>query len=98
MKINNKVISLIFAISFLASFLFSSEYLIENAHHDCSGADCPICMQLEVSEQLISSIRIRSFMPVVLAVFCIFIQICVQEKENPCVENTLVTMKVELLN
>lgn len=98
MKGANKVIA-IMLIAFLAfGILFSYDYIIENAHHDCSGADCSVCTQIREAVQFISGIRfvpVRSFM---MAFFYVSALGIASVKNHIGVKNTLITLKVELLN
>ncbi len=98
MKGANKVIAIVLIAFLSAGILFSSGYIIENAHHDCSGADCSVCTQLREAVQFISSIRfipVRSF---IMAVLCAFALGIASVKNHIGVKNTLITLKVELLN
>ena len=37
----------ILGLTLLAVVLLSSFYLVAEAHHDCAGEDCPVCMCLQ---------------------------------------------------
>lgn len=97
-KIGNRFISMILLIALLVCLFFSYQYMIKNAKHDCSGEDCPICMQLEAAIQFVSSIKILPVLSFILAVLCVFTQLYTIHDKSFCVRKTLVSLKVELLD
>lgn len=98
MKKVSKLIAIVALISFIAGMLFSYDYIIENAHHHCSGEDCPICMEIEAAVQLVSSIRFIPILSFVMAVLCVFTRVIASVENHIGVKQTLITLKVELLN
>lgn len=93
-----RIITLSMAIILFVAVFCSLGYLAENTHHDCIGTGCPVCAQLEVAESTITGLGM-AFVFVVTAIFlCVSIRICAVSYEAVCVKNTLVTLKVELLN
>lgn len=95
---NKKVIAILLAAFMLISILFSYHFIIENAHHDCTGEKCSICLQLEEAAQFISSIKFVSILSFTMAVLCIFTKWVAHETKDICVNNTLVSLKVKLLD
>ena len=94
----NKVIAVIITILLFSSVLFSYLFIIENAHHVCTGEDCPICMEVETAIHTIYSIKALPIIPLILAVLCVFTHICMVIIESDCTKYTLITLKVELLD
>lgn len=41
-----RALTLLLAAFFVVFFLLSAAFLTEEAHHDCVGDGCPICMQM----------------------------------------------------
>lgn len=98
MKKNRKLFAVILAAIFFATILFSYFFIVEQIHHDCTGEDCPICMEIQAALQTISSIKILSTLPLILSVFYVITQLCMIISESNCVKDTLITLKVEFLN
>lgn len=97
-KIRNRYVSMILLIALFVCLFFSYQYMIKNAKHDCSGEDCPICVQLEAAIQFVSSIKVLPVLPFILAVLCVFTPIYTIHGKSFCVRKTLVSLKVELLD
>ena len=72
--------------------------LSNNMHHDCTGEHCEICLEIEMAEQLISGIKTLFTLSFGMAVLCVFAHIFTKTKEEICVKNTLISLKVELLD
>ena len=98
MKKSNKVIAIIITIYLFTTLLFSYLFIVENAHHVCTGEDCPICMEIEVAIHTIYSFKALPILPLILAVLCVFTHICMVIIEYDCTKYTLITLKVELLD
>lgn len=98
MKREQKMAAVILAVMLLGTILFSYLFIMENAHHDCTGSDCPICMEMEAAMQTISGIKMLPVLPLILAVLCVFTQTCTEAAESNRGRDTLITLKVELLN
>lgn len=70
----------------------------KNAHHDCTGEHCPICMEMQAIARTVSELKqLPVFFAVVLVLF-VFLQILGQRSSLCCRRDTLITWKVELLN
>ncbi len=96
---SKKVLSTFVAITFLFAVMFSAIYISDNVHHHCTGqSDCPICLEIHLAEAFLSTIK---YTPVIItALFCIkymaetFTSITPRED----MMDTLVTLKVLLLD
>ncbi|MDD3240793.1 MAG: hypothetical protein PHW47_12090 [Lachnospira sp.] len=97
---NNKrrIFATMTAVMLAVVLFFSYAYLLENAHHDCTGENCPICLEMEAAQQIISGFKVLPVLPLVIAVLCVLSHICRVMKECDLTKNTLITLKVELLN
>ena len=98
---NNKkrIFSIIMTFVIIATIFLSQNFIIENLHHDCKGETCPICMQLEVSVQLLSILK--SAVPIISYIvlfLCVFTLSIAKSKESYSTKKTLITLKVELLD
>lgn len=98
MSKKNKVIAVLLSLLLAAAILLSYDYIIEETHHDCSGRECPICMQLEEAVQFLSTIKFVPVVPYIVAAFLVCMKKDRVQKENENRNNTLITLKVELLN
>lgn len=92
------ITAIILVVVLLSGILFSYDFIIENAHHDCSGENCPICIEIDQAAQIISNIRFVPVLPFVVAVLCVFTRKGVSVKTLNDRINTLITLKVEALN
>ena len=97
-KDRTRLIAIIVAIMIVIMIIFSYCFVIEHAHHDCKGKDCPICMELEMALQIISSLKVITFLPFLIAILCVFTQISGLISQSESIKDTLITLKVELLN
>lgn len=98
MEKRKRVFAGILAVIFICTLLFSFGFLSNNMHHDCTGEHCEICLEIEMAEQLISGIKTLFTLSFEMAVLCVFAHIFTKTKEEICVKNTLVSLKVELLD
>lgn len=93
-----KPLAIMMSILLIVMVIFSYHYVVSNAHHDCCGEECPICIQMESAVQFVSGIKfipMLSFMGIVL---CVFLHRITSIQKIYGVTNTLVKMKVEFLN
>ena len=93
-----RIMSWILIVFFLSGVLFSYGYIARNVEHDCTGQECPICMHLQQAAQLLSNIKTMSTTPVFLAFLSVFTLGVVLVYTHEYCTDTLVSLKVELLN
>ncbi len=98
MKKKNRVIAIVVIVVILLTIFFAHDYIIEKAHHDCTGENCPICLSLEVAIKTITNLIIIPKLAIILAALCVFTHLCVAFPLFICIKKTLITLKVELLN
>ena len=76
--------------------LSSVAYIAAEAGHDCTGADCAICHQIHVCENLLKSIGLAGFAAAaaaaILYILCRIIPSCAEVART----FTLVSLKVKL--
>lgn len=93
-RITAVILTVLISISITASY----SYVIENVHHDCTKENCSVCMQISEALHFIASVK---FIPV-YGLFTLLIGILIYHvaglKRSTCINRTLVSMKVELLN
>ncbi len=93
-----KVIACIVAIIMLLSIMFSSFFIAEHLHHECTGEDCPICAELHIAEGLVSTIKIVPFFAVALFAKLFMISTIKENYQKRDKTDTLISLKVELLD
>ncbi len=95
---NKKSIAIVLVLLMLASILFSYYFIIENEHHDCIGESCPICLQIEEAIQFMQSIKYVPILAFIMVVQCLFIKWIPNKADQVYLKDTLISLKVELLN
>lgn len=93
-----KALSLVMAVIVFVTVLFCYQYMIQNAHHNCSGEDCPVCMELAMVAHTLSELKLIPILPFTMAVLSVFTLMYTNAKAILCVQHTLITLKVELLD
>ena len=93
-----KNLALAAAVMLLITFLFSYSFLIQNVHHDCIGEECSVCIEVAVVAQTLSSLRASPVLSFSVAVLCVFTLSVAVMQEQDCIKDTLITLKVELLD
>ena len=94
-----KVLSLIML--FVLNFVIfgSSCFIISHTGHDCSGEDCPVCMELAECHKILHTLgtavpgAIQSIL-----MLCIAVLLCNVIRKSDPVHTTLISLKVELLD
>lgn len=86
------------AILLLVTVLLSYGMIIHSTHHDCSGVECKICLQLEQVRQSFSKMKILSIVLFIMVLVRIFLLSYINFDKVICIKNTLILLKVELLN
>ncbi len=98
MRKNQKTRALFMAVFFIVMIAVSSFFVIHNAHHDCTGIDCEACLQVEQAKELICGLKYLPVAVAFLSLLSVFTLIYAVGKQSVCVKNTLILLKVELLN
>lgn len=87
---------------FLSAFLtfvlfFSVLYIAEEAHHDCTGDNCPICRELEICAQTLSLLSAATTAAVLsVAVFRTVSEITYNISDSRQGSSTLVGQKIRM--
>lgn len=87
------VLAAVFLMIVLASALFE----VLHADHDCSGENCPVCVQISVCEKLLTSGTVSAAV-VMLAVCSAAALTSVRKIKSSKRRDTLLSLKVMLLN
>lgn len=93
-----RIMSWILIVFFVSGVLFSYGYIARNVEHDCTGQECPICMHLQQAAQFLSNIKTMSTTPVFLAFLSVFTLGVVLVYTHEYCTDTLISLKVKLLN
>ena len=98
MKKHLRIAKILLAVLLLAAMLCPLIFITAEADHDCTGADCAICHQLQVCENLLKSIGLAGAAAAISAAFTYTVCRAIL----PCAEMngtlTLVALKVKLSN
>ena len=94
----NRILAILIMMIFLLGIVFSYRFIIENAHHDCTGETCPICMEIEQAVQFVSHINAVHILLPFVSFLGVLALSCVTLKSQCCRNNTLIFLKVEMLN
>ncbi len=79
--------------------LLSGEFVIHYENHDCSGHDCDVCIQLDAAVHIIRNLEASQLTVLsAAALVLLFLFICSGTERNTRRNDTLITLKVELLN
>ena len=77
---------------------FSVAFLSCNAHHDCSGENCPICEMMQMAENVLDKLSMA------IAILAVALCLCVLAQESMAVFSDAITyyspikLKVKMLN
>ena len=94
----NKFIAVVMTVFLLAGIFGSYCYIVNNAHHNCIGDNCPICVHIVEAAQFISNIKSVPVVSFAMAVLCVLVCMKAVAFDGLSVCNTLISRKVELLN
>ena len=98
-SINHKrFAALALCLLFCFAMAFSVFFLVAEAHHHCTGADCPICAEMHVCTNLLHSAGLSVTGTAILAALCFFISLLLFTYDAGCNPYTLVSLKVKLSN
>ncbi len=94
-----RILALVMAFMLTFGLCLSYAYIVKNVHHEhCTECECPVCMEIREAVSFIASFR---FLPVPVFVFVLFCTVALSERcriGNAVFSDTLVSLKVELLN
>ena len=96
MKEKHRFAAVLMCVILTAVILLSSFYIVEEAHHDCTGQNCPICHEIQLCVQFLNTVGGAAII-VVVAFFTVreFL-IVLPLFDHVCQNNTLVSLKVKL--
>lgn len=95
---HKKTLAVLLVAFMLIGILSSHKFIIDNAHHDCTGENCPICLQIEAAVSLIRSIKYVPILSFLMAALIVFTKREDRVEKQIYARNTLISLKVELLN
>lgn len=76
----------------------SYQIIVEEAHHECTGESCSVCMQLDEAVSYIKSIKYVPILSFLVAIRYIVTKWVSHKAHDICVSRTLISLKVEMLN
>lgn len=99
MKKTKRIIAVVLCVLIVALPVLSQCFIATHRRHACTGKNCGVCCELYVAEQII-----ETFKTVLLSAICFSISLLavfmplIYGKQIHRVGDTLITLKVELLN
>ncbi|MCR5770466.1 MAG: hypothetical protein K6G87_04435 [Butyrivibrio sp.] len=80
----------------IIAMLFSAFYISYEAHHDCTGEDCPICAQIQMCENTLHKIGGGLAFLVAVIVPVIFTFVCASVFNFILLQETPISQKVRM--
>ena len=98
MKKHLKLARILLAVLLVAAMLCPLLFITAEADHDCTGADCAVCHQIHICENLLSSLgTAAAACAAAAAAVCLLCSVSTLRAETDCTF-TLVSLKVKLSN
>lgn len=94
----NKIIAIFLSMIILLTIFMSYQLIIYEADHDCTGNNCPVCQEIEQAINFINEVKVIPLATLAMIVFEICRNLCKLSIDSRNFSNTLVSLKVELLN
>ena len=95
---NRRILAMLITVAILVVVFSSALFLAEEAHHDCIGDGCQICLQMNVCQGILKSLSLALH----AAVAAFAVTYILYGNFWPCEESagcaTLVALKVKLSN
>ena len=93
---NKNLIAGIVCAVFVFTLLFSVIFIAVEIHHDCTGENCPICMEIQACVQTLQTLG-AALAPIILSITAIYsLVICAARSCHRSALHTLVSLKVKL--
>ena len=96
-KTKNILVILLAVLMLFVTFV-SYQIIVEKAHHECTGENCSICIQLEEAVSYLKSIKYVPILSFLATILCIVTKWVPHKVPDVCVSRTLISLKVEMLN
>lgn len=98
MKQKTRILAVLFAAALLFILLGSAQFVAAEENHDCTGRDCPVCVQLGICENILHSGSLLGLTVAAVAAGYHFLCGSVSGGTQDGQQRTLVTLKVKLSN
>lgn len=95
---HSRVTLLFVAGALLFVMLISAFYISSNANHDCIGENCAICHQIDLYENMHKALSIAFAVCGIADLIVVAYIGCVSVMSAATAQDTLISLKVELLN
>ena len=94
----NKILAIVLVIILLSGVFFSFHFIVAHSHHDCTGKGCPICAEIEQAVLFITNFKFVPILSFLAIILCAFAQYHTFEATQCFRNDTLISLKVEMLN
>ncbi len=99
MNISKKILALVLCIALLFVPVVSFFYIAGHINHECTGQDCPICTQIDVSKHNIDNSKAFYIAALYVLIVAVTTASICSAVDIICHSGiTLISLKVELLN
>ena len=95
---HNRVALLVITLALIFVTLFSAFYIAENADHDCIGENCAICHQINLYENMLKALGLAFSVCGIAGLIVVACIGCASVMSTATAQDTLISLKVELLN
>lgn len=93
-----KIFVVLLAVLVLLMTFASYQTVVEKAHHECIGEDCPVCIQLEEAVSYLKSLKYVPILSFLATILCIATKWVSHKVYDFHLSQTLISLKVEMLN
>ncbi|WP_195268088.1 hypothetical protein [Eubacterium sp. 1001713B170207_170306_E7] len=95
---NKKILTLLLAIFFVLFFFLSTAFMTEEAHHDCVGDGCPICMQLSALQNFFKQLDTGNALAAAVLVIHLIFFCAILKRDAHFLPVSPVSLKVRMNN
>lgn len=96
MNRKTRLLPLLMAALLAFALLCSVLFMAVEAHHDCTGQDCPVCQQLSACGHMLKTAAVSACAAVFAAALPLLVCMIFSVRTAPVQADTLVTRKIKL--
>ena len=94
----NCILALLAAMFLLVDVLAAGQCIADRLHHSCTGENCPVCHEMEAAEAFLQMVRFVPMAAALLAAASAVLPALPHYAEEIFRAETLISLKVELLD
>lgn len=93
-----RALTLLLAAFFVVFFFLSTAFMTEEAHHDCVGDGCPICMQISALQNFFKQLDTGAALTAAVLVLHLIFRCIAPRWDSFCLITSPVRLKVRMNN